>query len=273
MNILFWNTHNNMSLDDTLIDLVLERNCTLLVLAEYENDINELCKKMNLRSKTDYKIIPSYGGCTKIKAIIAKKYNVEIVREQNRYQIIKIETSYYKMLVAMIHNISKYRATEEEQSENLRQLHEDVIIAENEQGTRNAVVIGDLNVNPFEKACVAANTMHAIPYASEVSSAGRLVQQRMYREFYNPMWGLLGKRNSPQGTMFYNNGGIINYFWHIVDQFLVRPEMIDALNEDSIEIVIGTKTENFLKKNGRPDPKRYSDHLPIYVQIKEDLIK
>lgn len=35
--------------------------------------------------------------------------------------------------------------------------------------TRNVLAMGDLNVNPFEETCIAANTIHAIPYVEELS--------------------------------------------------------------------------------------------------------
>nr|WP_024838079.1 hypothetical protein [Clostridium sp. 12(A)] len=115
-------------------------------------------------------------------------------------------------------------ASEEEQKENLKHLHFDLIKKEEEHSTKNILIMGDLNVNPFEQACIAANTIHAIPYSSELKKDGREVQGRIYKEFYNPMWKFLGRKEAPFGTYFYNSSTIVNYFWNIFDQFLVRAE-------------------------------------------------
>lgn len=276
MNILFWNVQEKC-LDECLIELIIENQCDLIVLAEYPENMDDVCARLNLKVKEKYIEVPKFGGCDfngcdKIKAMIRGQYKVETINEQTRYKIILIQTTYYKLIVAMVHNISKRQPVEREQEENLRQLHYEILQNEEKHNTRNVLVIGDFNVNPFEEACVAANTIHGIPYKSEIKNEGRKIQGRIYREFYNPMWKFLGRREAPFGTYFYNNSAIVNYYWHIFDQCLIRPELIEAFDENSLKIITGTSTRNLLKSNGKPDSRLYSDHLPIFVQIEEGKI-
>ena len=42
MRILFWNTHQNRSINTILGELIIENNASIVVLAEYRADINEL---------------------------------------------------------------------------------------------------------------------------------------------------------------------------------------------------------------------------------------
>ena len=76
----------------------------------------------------------------------------------------------------MVHNISKLNATDDTQEENLRWLREDICKAESEYSTNNTLIIGELNVNPFEKSCISAAVLHAIPFLQEVMDSCRVVQ-------------------------------------------------------------------------------------------------
>nr|WP_024838078.1 hypothetical protein [Clostridium sp. 12(A)] len=69
MNILFWNV-NKKALDQCLIELITERNCDLVVLAEYPNEIGGLCCRLNLDAKEEFILVPNFGGCDRIKALI-----------------------------------------------------------------------------------------------------------------------------------------------------------------------------------------------------------
>lgn len=272
MNILFWNM-NGKSLDECLKEIAVENNCDFIILAEYPGDIHFICKYLNMYIQDEYCVVPNNGGCNRIKAMIKSSYKTESISEQGRYQIIRIQTVYYQLIVAMMHNISKHQSTDREQEEKLREMNNDILQNENIHKTRNVLIVGDLNMNPFEEACVAANTIHGIPFKEELKKEGRKVRGHIYREFYNPMWKFLGREKTPFGTCFYNRSELVNYFWNIFDQFLIRPELLEALDEDSLHIITNTSKRTLLKEDGKPDNKHYSDHLPIFVRIEEGEIK
>lgn len=275
MNILFWNTYKNNAkgnIDKCLIDFIFEKQCDIIVLAEYEDNVKSICDMINSLCKEEYIPIPNYGGCERIKGIINKKYKTESINEQSRYQIIKIQTTSYKLLVGMIHNISKLRNSEEEQKEILRLFHNDICKEEENHKTKNTLVIGDFNSNPFEASCISASIMHAIPYAEEVKKTTRIIQNQVYHKFYNPMWKLFGRCEEPYATYYYNNSKMINYYWNMFDQVIFRPELINSFIDDSLTIVTNTKNHDLLNGN-KPNKKYYSDHLPIYCTLKEENIK
>jgi hypothetical protein len=55
------------------------------------------------------------------------------------------------------------------------------------------VLVGDFNMNPFQEGVVAANGLNAV-MARRVAARRRtrVVQEREYPFFYNPMWGHFG---------------------------------------------------------------------------------
>ena len=80
------------------------------------------------------------------------------------------------------------------------------------------------------------------------------------------MWGFLGN-GVVSGTMYYNSSDHINYFWHMYDQVLLRPELIPFFDDKGLEIVTNIGSENLLSDIGIVN-KKYSDHLPIIFTLK-----
>jgi exonuclease III len=260
------------NIDNCVVDLIIEKKCDLIVLAEYYDNVYLLCQKANSLSEEKYKPIPNNGGCDRISGLINEKYIVDSIHEQSRYQIVKVETPVNRLIVAMVHNISKLFASDETQAENLRRLHEDIRKEEIKFNTSNTILVGDFNVNPFERACISANTLHAIPFLQEARRMTRTVQEVEYNMLYSPMWKLYGNDEPPYTPYYNNTGDMTNYFWHIFDQVLLRPHIADAFDNSSLEIVTGTKSHTLVGRNNRPDKNNYSDHLPLFFTLKEGIL-
>ena len=58
MNISFWNTHKNKSINEFLISMIIEKNIDMMILAEYEDDIKHLINDLGGSKKT----ILSFAG-------------------------------------------------------------------------------------------------------------------------------------------------------------------------------------------------------------------
>ena len=259
------------NIDNFLIEVIRERACDLVVLAEYGESISKLCEKINAVSESDYKPIPNNNGCDRIKGLIKSKYRIVSIQEQARYQIVMIETTLYKLLIGMIHNLSKLDYSERSQEALLNHFNYDLCEAEKSQDSNNTMVLGDFNVDPFEPACIAANTLHAIPFVEEVETLARVVSGIEYHKFYNPTWKLMGRKDIPYATCYYNKSDIVNYYWHMFDQVIIRPQLIPAFQEDSLTIIEKSTSHNLLM-NKKPNSKNYSDHLPLFYKLKEEKI-
>lgn len=277
MNILFWNTscvrniEKKVRINNCLIEIILENKCDVIVLAEYGDEISRLCGLLNMVSKDTYQPLPQYEGCKKIRGLINSKYKSDVLHEQSRYQIIMIETSYYSLIIAMIHNKSKLNSSIFAQEEELRVFHQDICAVEKSCNTKNTLVIGDFNADPFEPACTSASALHAIPFAGETSKSTRTVSGRKYHKFYNPTWKFYSNRSVPYSTYYYNNSDMINLYWNIFDQVIIRPQLINAFIDDSLSIITETKNHNLLKKK-IPNKDKYSDHLPLFCSVEEEKI-
>ena len=85
---------------------------------------------------------------------------------------------------------------------------------EDQAGHRRTVLLGDLNMNPFEPGLVGAGGLNAVMSRQIASRATRTVQGTEYRFFYNPMWGHFGdRRNHTAGSYFYASSEHVSYYW------------------------------------------------------------
>lgn len=140
--------------------------------------------------------------------------------------------------------------------------------AENRAGHSKTVVVGDLNVNPFEPPIVGAHGLHAVMSRRVAMRNMRRVQNKEYRFFYNPMWRHFGERtDGPPGTYYYGSSGYVTYFWNIFDQVLVRPDLIQHFPDDQLRILTSIGETTLIGANGQPNKDVASDHLPMIFKL------
>jgi hypothetical protein len=135
---------------------------------------------------------------------------------------------------------------------------------ESELGITRTVLVGDLNMNPFEMGVIQADGFHAVMTRDIARKRDRPIGDKVYPYFYNPMWGRFGDTTKgPPGTYHSTNSSLDEYFWHTFDQVLVRPDLIDSFNEAELQVLTTCGGIKFLKESGKPDRSRVSDHLPV----------
>jgi hypothetical protein len=168
------------------------------------------------------------------------------------------------ILLAVAHLPSKLRWNEASQvSESIEIAHE-IRDAEQQVGHRRTILVGDLNMNPFEGGMIVENGFHAVMTRHLAKREERTVQSKSYPFFYNPMWRFFGDAtNGPSGTYYYDNSEHKVYFWNMFDQVLIRPTLLDCFSTDELEILQTDGILSFMSSQNTPDSRVASDHLPI----------
>jgi hypothetical protein len=131
---------------------------------------------------------------------------------------------------------------------------------ESQAGHRRTILVGDLNMNPFEAGMVGARGLNATMTKQIAAAKDRVVQGESYPYFYNPMWGHFGDRYGEQaGTYHYERAEHVNYRWNIFDQVLLRSELASLLPADQPKILTRAGDRSLVMSSGVPD--RYRPQL------------
>lgn len=264
MKILFWNTHKNENINTIISELITDNNISIVVLAEYTADVDELLQILTMQSVHMKQYISA--GCDRIK-IIGSVNQVEPGKQTDHASIQIIDND---IVLCGIHlNSPIYSGHQEQREIYIEQIINDIKSIEKELNTENTIIVGDFNVNPYDVACVDARYFHGIPICEEANRKTRTISGKEYSMFYNPMWNFFGDKHQPYGTYYYGGSNTVNTYWNIYDQVIIRPALKERFIDESLKILTETKTKYLLDRNGHPD-NNISDHLPIVFEIKED---
>jgi hypothetical protein len=238
------------------------------MLVECLIEPGELLSELNSET-SDYYYAP--GNCTRIH--IYSKFSHEFIKpvfETDRLTIRHLTLPAREdILLAVTHFQSKLRLDEVEAN----QFPECINLAayinkeEHEIGHSRTVLVGDLNMNPFEDGVVAAAGLHGVMSRKIAEKRKRTIQMKEYNFFYNPMWSLFGDSpNGPPGTYYYYKSQHIVFFWNIFDQVLLRPDLLDRFKNEDLQILDSDGNEMFLSESGIPK-RAISDHLPLIFKL------
>jgi hypothetical protein len=247
---------------------VREHGVDILLLAECGDPEKDLLA--TLQAETSLKWLRLSRSADKVQLFThLPQQNWHQSHSENRMAIWKVGLGQPPgILLAAIHFVDKRSESEDGQMLLAAELAKEIVRLEDAVGFQRTVVVGDLNMNPFEKGLTGATTVHAVMTQQIAQRKTRIVQESEYRFFYNPMWGFFGDRTAgPPGTYYYASGTTAQ-FWHIFDQVLFRPELMNKLRELKIlDCIAGV---SLLSKRGIPNANDYSDHLPLLFQLDLD---
>ena len=265
MRYLFWNTHRNNKINPILCDLIVENGFSIIILAEYFSDANNLIQLLSLRGLSMQQYPTT--GCEGIYIFGKTGLDIDpnIQTDKSSIQIID-----HDIVLCCVHlNSQIYSDNDEIREIHIEQLIRDIISVENEINTQKTIVVGDFNINPYDKSCISARYFHGLPVYKEAKRNSRTVAEKKFYMFYNPMWNFLGDFNEPYGTYYKNTSSTINTYWNIYDQVIIRPILRPYFIDESLKILTKTEKMSLLDEKGHPNLE-ISDHLPITFEIKEE---
>jgi hypothetical protein len=173
-----------------------------------------------------------------------------------------------EILLVVTHFPSKRHWHERSQAAECRELAAEIRQAERDAGHTRTVLVGDLNLNPFEGGVIAANGLNAVMTREVALRRTRTIQARRYPFFYNPMWGRFGDATAgPAGTYYYERAEHEIFFWNMFDQVLLRPDLLGVFENEDLKILTDDGKRSFLSTRGLPDDRVASDHLPILFKL------
>jgi endonuclease/exonuclease/phosphatase (EEP) superfamily protein YafD len=267
LTFLFWNT-NRKPLADMIARLVEDHRIDVLMLAESGAGAVEMLQRLN-ESSPDFHYAPSRAPTA---VDVFTRFSGEFLKptfESGRVSIRRMALpARAELLLALVHLPSKLYWSEDSQALECVRLARTIQEQEEEAGHSRTLLIGDLNVDPFEVGVVSASGLHGLMTRQLASRKVRTVQGQDYRTFYNPMWGHFGDRTGgPPGSYYYESAEHKVYFWHLFDQVLIRPDVLDFCPSDPVTIITHVGETALLSESGRPDQSVGSDHLPLLFKL------
>jgi hypothetical protein len=264
---LFWNIARK-PLAEVISSLAEEHRADVVILAECSADPVDVLRTLNNR-RTEFHIAHVFGKGIRIFTRFSREFFRPVESASKRFMIGRLLLpARSEILVSVVHLPSKLYFQEDDQSYECRELAREIAIREDQFGHRRTVVVGDFNMNPFERGLVGAGDLHAVMLREVADRESRTVQERDYRFFYNPMWNHFGDaQRKTAGSYYYADSRYVTYFWNMFDQVLIRPELARQFDPASLKIVTSFGAQDLVRENGRPDSSQYSDHLPIVFEL------
>lgn len=272
MNFLFWNIRKNENVFGIIRELVYSEDIDILMIAEYPNCSTDGLLNVINSNPALYKYEHHEKQTQSDKIEIFTRFSANFItplKDTQRISAKEITSTLlnHKITIVTCHFPSKVNMTDDQLSEYASDARDFIDEVEKQTGHQHTIICGDFNMNPFDNGIIKTKGLHAIMDKS-IAQKRKIatVRGKDYPYLYNPMWELLGN-SEICGTMYYNSSDSINYYWHIYDQVLIRPDLIDSFNIDGLKIITKTNQSNFLTLSGLLN-KNISDHLPIKFNLK-----
>lgn len=282
---LFWNlrgkhakswARRSTHLATSLGRLAVEHEVDLVVLVECRFTPGEVVEVLNAAGSGGFIHEPSLSSRVRIFArspvAVAPQFDAA---QDGRLTIRRVTTGAgTQVILAGLHFRSQMAWDDTEQALAAAGVGRAIADVEDALEHRRTVLVGDLNMDPFAPGVTAAQALNAVMTRDIARRGTRRVGGEEFRYFYNPMWGAFGDRTTgPPGTYYYSPPGPAGRYWHLFDQVLLRPALMDTLAElrilhtDGGDSLLTRRGRSLLTRRGRPRLSRYSDHLPLLFRL------
>lgn len=266
MKLLFWNINSKAEAISSVDEIVRNYSIDLVILAEAKEHISRVCIRLgsqfhridNVNPKTRVDLFYNKSNISSASMRLSSKDGYVAI-----YSI--IPKNYHEINICALHLRSPLTADIVNRNALAMRCREYIEDAEEDSNHSRTVVVGDFNLDPFDSALVSSEGFHAVMTKNIARQKKRIISavKRLY--FYNPMWKFYGDYdNRPSGTYFYKKADPVCHFWHIFDQVLIRPSLVECF----VDVYILASDGNRDLINYQNIPRvEISDHLPIYMEL------
>lgn len=260
LRVAMWNT-NRVPAAHLCSALVHEHNANVLIVLEALEPKATYLDFLNEDGSGRWHLSP--GLCERIDMYTRFPQEMSRVEaESKHYTVRSIHLPGFPTVTLVgVHLQSKLHQNEKSQQFEAMSVMKVVRDHEARVGHRRTVITGDFNMDPYEIGMVSTLGFHGLASRRTVQEGHRVVMGDAYDLFFNPMWGHFGDGSArPHGTYRYWSAEHVCQEWHLFDQVLVRPELMNSLPSASVLILETIGKTPLTSSRGVPC---VSDHLPL----------
>jgi len=258
MKLIYWNTNNIQRLDE-IRDILTCCKPDILFLSEIDKTLIESDSSLN---KTGYLYFPN-PGCNRVSIIKKTDIDISLGLQTNYYTFINFPK--FKTSVISVHLPSQMFQHLDGLKAFIRGFRDEIDENIGNPIEHKIIVIGDFNVNPFERPMIDFDGFSA---TNSINSKFRKTHLGKHRAFYyNPTWKLYANNDFP-GTKHYPRPSASSYDvleHHYLDQVVISVKLLSESTGEKIETIRKAKTYNFF--SAEENKVLVSDHLPLSYTI------
>jgi endonuclease/exonuclease/phosphatase family metal-dependent hydrolase len=216
---LFWNVHK-MDLSHRLARLILAHQVDVLLIAESPVGAAHASRAISAAggpSLTTHELVENEEVESKVlvlsrfeSAAFREKYT-DMLGRLRIYEVVLRDSP--EFLLAVAHLPSQRSRSREGLSQSATMWAEMIRDTEHRVGHLRTILVGDLNLNPFDVGMVSGHGFHAVMTRRKAEEGSRKIDGKALPFFYNPMWGFFGDQTTgPPGTYYLSSSDPLNYF-------------------------------------------------------------
>lgn len=259
MKIVFWNIKQNKN-RQLIIDLVARIEPDIFFLAECPESLVETfgCRFQALKARVN--------DTPKVRGFVASNaMKCRLIQEiSDRFFVYHVLWEDKEVFLGVVHLLSKLYADTGAQKSEVQKYMWEIRSLEKERNSKNTILIGDFNMNPFDPGMVYPHAFNSVCSKMIAAKKSRTYERVVYDYFYNPSWtNYAGLGNEIYGTYYHRCCRPGGFHWNNFDQALLRPDVLE--NFDCRFSVLHNLFDYDLHKQN----KDFSDHYPILLELKE----
>ncbi|MEQ8475512.1 hypothetical protein [Fulvivirga sp.] len=259
MKIIFWNTHSAKDIS-IIEEILITENPDILFLAEFDRSIIE--NDPEFLSNIGYELALN-PGCDRITTISNTQIKIQPSLQSSHFSVFKCNDP--ELHIIAIHLPSQMWRHMDALKEYIRDFRIEIDTEIGDSIDEKILIIGDFNVNPYEKPMVDFDGFLA---SNAILGRKKIKRNKTRSTYFNPTWRLYSTKNFP-GTKYFERPSGSSYDileFHYLDQVVLSRALAEEIQNDEIYVLERTNNKELLISESNKLCTGI-DHLPLVYKF------
>lgn len=259
MKCIYWNTKSIQDVN-RIADLLMQELPDFFFLSEINKHLLETNNDKFISLGYEYYLNP---GCERVSIIKNLKTEAQLGIQNKYFTTVKaIDINTYIISLHLPSQLFQHMDSLKEYIRDLR-LRIDIEIGPSDE--KQILLIGDFNVNPYEKPMIDFDGFLA---TNSTKARRKIVHLGNTKNiYYNPTWQLYSRKSFP-GTKYFPRPSASSYDiieYHFLDQVVISQLLSEKIHDEKIKVIESSSNYSFY--NIENNSVEGSDHLPLSYQF------